>query len=207
MTKYCDACHTANSDRAKYCRVCHGRFSGVRFGAHISASTFPDSLPAPGETSGSPKAPKRGSAAMRTTLFLVFLVLLLAPFSHWNAGPSPEPWPRIRNSVASAWQLTSASVAGIVKPLLSATSAIKPAARDEPARMLSRSGPPDAAPAPKGGVESALGLDRSEHAGDAPPASQTAPLAVIAAPADGAPDARNKECTAAQAALALCPKE
>lgn len=210
MTKYCDSCHTANSDRAKYCRFCHGRFSGVRFGAHTSASPLPDSLPAKGETQLSSSAPRpsqrRLSPVTRTGLLLIFLVLLLGPFSHWNDSPTPERWSWIRSSVSSAWQRSSASIAGIVKPLLAATPAVKQAERNEPARIVSRSEPPSTSPAQRGRAESAaLGLDGSDHRSEAAPAE--APSGAIAAPGKGTPDPEDKGCTEARAALSLCPKE
>ena len=42
MTKYCDACHTPNRDRAKFCRGCAGKFSGIRFDAAAFVATMPD---------------------------------------------------------------------------------------------------------------------------------------------------------------------
>src|SRR6478752_4446693 len=42
MTKYCDACHAPNRDRARYCRGCAGRFSGVRFDAAAFVQTLPE---------------------------------------------------------------------------------------------------------------------------------------------------------------------
>ena len=37
MTKFCESCHTANRDRARYCRGCAGKFSGIRTPAHAFA--------------------------------------------------------------------------------------------------------------------------------------------------------------------------
>jgi len=47
MTKYCESCHTANSDSARYCKGCKGKFSGVRRSAHLSAAADIDT-PGPG---------------------------------------------------------------------------------------------------------------------------------------------------------------
>ena len=102
MTKYCDSCHTANKDRAKYCCCCKGRFSGVRFSAHLSASTLPDSLPTQGKTQPSSATPRRGrssSAPMRAGMLLIFLVLLLGPFAYWNSSRSPERRPLVKSSI------------------------------------------------------------------------------------------------------------
>jgi len=42
LTKYCDSCHTANKDRARYCHGCAGKFSGLRFDAAAFLPTLPD---------------------------------------------------------------------------------------------------------------------------------------------------------------------
>lgn len=126
MTKYCDACHSANSDRAKYCCYCHGRFSGVRFGAHTSASALSDSLLPRGRSRLTSTPAKRrerersSSPATRTGLLLIFLVLWLGPFTHWNSSASPERWSSVKSSVASAWKWSAASITDTIKPLLMA---------------------------------------------------------------------------------------
>jgi len=45
MTKFCESCHTANRDRAKYCRGCAGKFSGIRTAANVSAGPFHEGPP------------------------------------------------------------------------------------------------------------------------------------------------------------------
>ena len=42
MTKFCESCHTANRDRARYCRGCAGKFSGIRTAAHAFAGPITD---------------------------------------------------------------------------------------------------------------------------------------------------------------------
>src|SRR4051794_2066986 len=42
MTKFCESCHTANRDRAKYCRGCAGRFSGIRTAANATEGALPE---------------------------------------------------------------------------------------------------------------------------------------------------------------------
>jgi hypothetical protein len=42
MTKFCESCHTPNINRAKYCRGCAGRFSGILTPASTFSSTMPD---------------------------------------------------------------------------------------------------------------------------------------------------------------------
>ena len=46
MTKFCESCHTANRDRARYCRGCAGKFSGIRTAANVSADA-PEGRPPP----------------------------------------------------------------------------------------------------------------------------------------------------------------
>ena len=104
MTKYCNDCHTANKDRARYCCLCKGRFSGVRFSAHLSASTFPDSLSLQHEALRAPPGPRsrRGrSASARISLLLIFMLLLLAPSIPEELRRSPAEWSLVRNSVAT----------------------------------------------------------------------------------------------------------
>lgn len=156
MTKYCDACHSANIDRAKYCCYCHGRFSGVRFGAHTTAGAPSDSLPPRGR-SRLPSTPARRrerarstSPAMRAGLLLIFLVLLFGPFTHWNSDASPERWSSVKSSVASAWDWSAASIADTIKPLLTSMS---PNGQTEPE--------PDAAPL----TTAAAPAKRSDDAG------------------------------------------
>lgn len=137
MTKYCNDCHTANKDRAKYCCSCKGRFSGVRFGAHTSAGTFPDSLPAP----RTPKQMRGRSAPTRTSLLVIFLLLLLGPLTYQEESRFLAQWSLVRNSVATAWQRSWASIAA---PAPWRSAAARPSAAIAPAPAETPS-PPDAA--------------------------------------------------------------
>src|SRR3982751_3011561 len=46
MTKFCESCHTANRDRAKYCRGCAGKFSGLRTAANVTETSVAEGRPA-----------------------------------------------------------------------------------------------------------------------------------------------------------------
>ncbi|HYP71869.1 MAG TPA: hypothetical protein VEP93_13360, partial [Variovorax sp.] len=46
MTKYCESCHTANKNYARYCKGCAGVFSGVVTPAHTSGRSFVADYPA-----------------------------------------------------------------------------------------------------------------------------------------------------------------
>jgi hypothetical protein len=192
MTKYCDACHSANSDRAKYCCFCHGRFSGVRFGAHTSASAVADSpppqrprarargarlpsTPSPTPTHGRERSISQHSAAMRAGLVLVFLVLLLGPFTHWNSSAPPERWSSIRSSVVSKWDWTAASITENVKPRLTTALAVEQPEDDAVGTVTGDGARPADAPSSRAG---------SRTANSAP----------------------TNRCSEAQAALSLCPK-
>ena len=82
MTKFCESCHTENRDRAKYCRGCAGRFSGIRTAANVSAAPLPEGRPTraarvprgaqPSAVSMSMPIPKRSPAA--TTANDLFVV-------------------------------------------------------------------------------------------------------------------------------------
>ena len=179
MTKYCNDCHTANRDRARYCCSCKGRFSGVRFGAHTSASTFPDSLSTP---RAAPRAPRTAqgrsrSTASRAKLLLVFLLLLLGPLTYQESTRIPAHWPLVRDSVAAAWQRTWTSLAAPATASGEADEVVPPpvALAPDPAE---RPSPPHAAPA-----------------------AITAPVAL---PVNEPAAAAAAECVEARAALSLC---
>ena len=69
MTKYCEVCHTANRDRARYCTGCAGRFGGVRTSALAAAPLEERQEPTPWATeiaAGRPAEPV-GAADARTS--------------------------------------------------------------------------------------------------------------------------------------------
>lgn len=185
MTKYCDACHSANKDHARYCCVCKGKFSGVRFGAHTSANAFLESRAAtqhPARAQRLPRVAARQrsrSAPRRTALLAVFLVLLLAPFTYWESKRPSDLWSPVKSSIDGAWQRSVASIGQAMKPAPTTLSAER--------SRLSHQIPPDTA-----------------ADGPAPP---EAPLATIAAPSSGAAVPAGPACTEVHAALGLCPKK
>lgn len=159
--KFCEACHTANKDRARYCCGCKGRFSGVRFAANTSASTAPGSL----EASSTPPVPTRtlnradparSQPGKRTGLRVLFLLLLLlGAFAYWYSSQLALGWSTIENAVSSsAASLTSridslreslaseevSIVETEVQPTVAASSREPPVPRPEPATVSQRRG-------------------------------------------------------------------
>lgn len=206
MTKYCDACHTANKDHARYCCLCKGKFSGVRFGAHISANAFHDASAGQGQAKTSQlsfKAPIRArahtrrSVPRRTGLLLVFVVLMLGPFTYWDSNRSSELWPEVKNSVIGAWHQSVASIDGALRPLLTATST-DDQSKDKPAITATTTA--------KATAERNRPRVANDSAGEGP-APTDAPLTGIASPAGGAGSADATECSEVRAALALCPQK
>ena len=102
MTKYCDACHTPNRDRAKFCRGCAGKFSGIRFDAAAFVATMPDtrtgsrrrkrrrvnSRPAPAvdlDPRRSIRSRRPPGIDISLVLLLIFLLLAAAAFVYWHS--------------------------------------------------------------------------------------------------------------------------
>ncbi|MDM0035825.1 hypothetical protein QTI33_27075 [Variovorax sp. J22P271] len=69
MTKYCSSCHTPNPERARRCRGCGGRFSGIRTPTFGFDSTRLDAAetawPPPGRRDELPRKPPGHAAAPR----------------------------------------------------------------------------------------------------------------------------------------------
>lgn len=63
MTKYCEACHTANKDRARYCVGCAGKFSGVRTSALTPTPFEERQAPTPWATDIAAGRPAKPAAA------------------------------------------------------------------------------------------------------------------------------------------------
>lgn len=172
--KYCESCHTANKDRARYCRGCKGRFSGVRFAANTTATAFPDSLeilsapPVPTRTLNRESESRHGGARKHTGRWVLFLVLLLGAFSYWYANQFPAGWSIIENkisslpSLSSLWQSSEPDKVVIIEtPVQSAVSAASqpsftaPAPAPTPAPAAPRRRSEDMAVKSNGGGERA----------------------------------------------------
>ncbi|SFL86843.1 hypothetical protein [Variovorax sp. OV329] len=91
MTKYCDACHTVNRDRALYCRGCAGRFGTVAPDArqrqiHPAAASLsmppPPALPTP-EPSATPQ-PRMSRSRMLLGVALPACASLTAALVIWQ---------------------------------------------------------------------------------------------------------------------------
>jgi len=78
MTKYCEACHTPNRDRARICCGCAGRFSGVRFAANAFVPTAP-AVPAAPMSAAFPKVPDVRTWGARSTVKQAVTTLALLP--------------------------------------------------------------------------------------------------------------------------------
>jgi len=92
---------------------------------------------------------------MRAGLVLVFLVLLLGPFTNWNSSASPERWSSIRSSVVSKWNWMAASVTENVKPLLTAALAVEQREDDAVSTVTGDGARPADAPSSRAGSRSA----------------------------------------------------
>ncbi|NUT15076.1 MAG: hypothetical protein HOQ33_11315, partial [Cupriavidus sp.] len=99
MTKYCESCHTANSDSARFCKGCAGKFSGVRRPALISAP------PGLGEAPAVPGTERQAPAAMARPAAVSAAVPLAEgtarTFARTAAGPAPRSFPRTHPPVAA----------------------------------------------------------------------------------------------------------
>ncbi|WP_213955377.1 hypothetical protein [Variovorax sp. dw_954] len=86
MTKFCESCHSANKDNAKYCTGCKGRFSGFRFSANTVAAEFADTREPSTAMYLPPWKPEPNSGIPTGKILLVMFVLLLAgAFAYWYA--------------------------------------------------------------------------------------------------------------------------
>lgn len=93
MTKFCESCHTANPDRARYCRGCAGKFSGIRTAANVVEGSSPAAAPheAASYDSAAPKShndkghkgDKGGQQARPSLFFNVVLLMAALLFWYW----------------------------------------------------------------------------------------------------------------------------
>jgi len=84
MTKFCESCHTANKDSAKYCSGCKGRFSGVRFSASTVGAEFADSRDASSAMYLPPWKPEPSTGMFKLkSLLVLILVLSAGAFAYW----------------------------------------------------------------------------------------------------------------------------
>ena len=90
MTKFCEFCHTANPDRARYCRGCAGKFSGIRTAANVVEGSSPAAPPheAASHDSTEPKSynvkgDKGGQQARPSLSFNVVLLIAALLFWYW----------------------------------------------------------------------------------------------------------------------------
>lgn len=107
MTKYCDACHAPNRDRAKFCRGCAGKFSGVRFDAAAFVQTLPDSQAAksiPTQRAPRVKLSLPPGIDISLVLLIIALPLLAGAFVYWHSSRSPVRAPQIQNPSPVALQ-------------------------------------------------------------------------------------------------------
>ncbi|MDM0070091.1 hypothetical protein [Variovorax sp. J31P207] len=167
MTKYCSSCHTPSPDRARRCRGCGGRFSGIRTPAFGFDSTRLEAA----ETTWTP--PGRHEPPLK-------------PPGHAAAAPGARK-PRTRRSTTAAAVAAKAAVlaalAGAAVLVAQVVPAdrwgqaiarwIEPAVRAPaaPARQAARSTPPPAAEAPAtsaAAVLDALGIDPARIPGRPP---------------------------------------
>ena len=82
MTKFCESCHTANLDRAKYCRGCAGRFSGIRTAANVAAGALPEER--------SPRVARMPRFAQPAAVSMAWsMPQMQTPMP----APGPERWP------------------------------------------------------------------------------------------------------------------
>jgi hypothetical protein len=107
MTKFCESCHTPNNNRAKYCRGCAGKFSGILTPAASFSSTVPDGrsdplLPRPDDILAVRRstvvrepppvlAPRRVPIARALFVIASLSAGLLAWY--WGRAPVQEPAP------------------------------------------------------------------------------------------------------------------
>ena len=220
--KFCEACHTANKDRARYCCGCKGRFSGVRFAANTSASTAPGSL----EASSTQPVPTRtlnradvarSHSGRRTGLHVLFLfLLLLGAVAYWYSSQLAVGLSTIESAVSSAVSSSAASLTSRidslreslaseevsiveteVQPTVAASSPEPSVARSEVARK-----PPRAAVVERVQPPVVIGSAFKEP----PPAPTDGPAMDIAVPGRVVTEPKAKECSETLAALALCAK-
>ncbi|MDM0073798.1 hypothetical protein QTH90_05365 [Variovorax sp. J2P1-59] len=247
--KFCEACHTPNKDRARYCLGCKGKFSGVRFAANTSASTFPDSLEAmsapPVPTRKLDRAGRAPRAGKRIGLRVLLLLLVsLGAFAYWYSSHlavglsmfdkaiSGFSSTSFTSRLASLWQSSASDEVAIVEtpvqPVIPAT--VRPPVAAPAPAPVSRRRNDDSAPKPRSAErasDSANAFDAERKVQRAKPVEQVQPPLVIGsafqapAPVLAPPDApagaipeperavtepKEKECSEALAALALCPK-
>lgn len=140
MTKFCESCHTANRDRAKYCSGCAGKFSGIRTGATSFDTTgskprwaqparrsllAPSSLPSQAAPSDSIAEDDLVAEPARTVVVTADVAPRTArvaptptptPASTPTPGPMPAPMPGVRRFPAPASPRTDAFEARAAAP-------------------------------------------------------------------------------------------
>ena len=216
--KFCEACHTANKDRARYCCGCKGRFSGVRFAANTSASTAPGSL----EASSTPPVPTRtlnrsgqarSHSGKRTGLRVLFLLLLLlGAFAYWYSSQLAVGWSTIENAVSSSAASVTSRIDSLRESLASEEVSIVET-EVQPAVAASSPEPPMPRSEVASKVPRAAAVERVQPPvviGSAfkapPPAPTDAPAVDIPVPERVVTEPKEKECSETLAALALCTK-
>jgi hypothetical protein len=125
--KYCESCHTANKDRARYCSGCKGKFSGVRFAANSTESSFAESheiisMP-PVPSSRVDRSGKRrelhSTSRKGLGLFVLLLVAGALAYGYSSLGKSRIDWPKAGDSIRSFGSSVTTSVSSTVTSLLS----------------------------------------------------------------------------------------
>ena len=188
MTKFCESCHTANRDRARYCQGCAGRFTGIRTAANVSPEPMTATAGMPAavandllvvsrttekrEFARQPVLPGGLDAPVVLLLMAVFLSIAGFVFWYWNRTVERSPAPA-REAAAIHWRQAELPAASLPEPVDSrpaaAPVAVAPIVEQhvEPATSLQEPAPetPAVAPAP-----AELQVAASEE--QAPPAEQ-----------------------------------
>jgi hypothetical protein len=122
MTKFCESCHTANPDRARYCRGCAGKFSGIRTAANVVEGSSPAALPhraanhdsAAQKSHKGDKGDKGGQHAPPSLSFNVVLLMVALLLWYWALAVEHSPRTEKAAAQGSAVALPTAPVVSVM---------------------------------------------------------------------------------------------